>query len=771
MHVPPRRVRAALLAALALTALPAAAQAANRVPVCFGTTTAVAPDTGRAFSVRCNFEFDGPEPPRVEIVDQPDRGTLDLLGGLRVRYEPSAREGTEDSFTFRVTDGASQTAVLTQQIEITGENLAPRCVPLQVVANPPFGVELESPCYDPNAGDAVKPLLHPGTEPQHGTAFVGEEVGYGPDPGYQGPDTFSLKATDGRLTGPPTPMQVSVEPLTPPECDTPPTVPVRPDGVYRFRPLCRDNRGTSFTEHFQFRLVDEPSHGQVDTPGAGTFEYRPHDGYTGPDQFTVMASNLAGESAAPITVSVQVSEDANQAPHCLPFDAVRVRSGETVSLSAFCSDPDPDELETLLDPGPSHGALATGDGFRTYTADDDYTGRDDFALRFSDGRAISAPVPQPVDVVGGGENTLPDCVPLYDRVRYDRTTRFSLGCRDAEDDPVDFTWEQPEHGTVAEVVGGFPFGGTSLVYDPDDGFTGLELVEVTAEDSHGGVVPITHLVDVTAPEAPVCRDRPTAEVRPDRTLTLMPVCEADGAPVAATTVTDPPDHGTLQNHGGGHYTYTPAAGYTGPDSITFKAENAHGNDELVQEIEVTSSANHVPGCMFAGPSPPPWTREGDPVELDVECFDEENDALTLSTVDAPDHGDLGAWDQAEQRVVYTPDAGFVGVDTFTFKANDGRGDSPIVTVHIRVRAADANYAPRCSPAGAGTDPGEPVSFTPVCSDRDGDPVTLSIVEQPEHGAVTGPDGTGAFTYTPDDGFEGTDTVGIRASDGQASSPV
>ncbi|HEV2813268.1 MAG TPA: Ig-like domain-containing protein, partial [Solirubrobacteraceae bacterium] len=47
----------------------------------------------------------------------------------------------------------------------------------------------------------------------------------------------------------------------------------------------------------------------------------------------------------------------------------------------------------------------------------------------------------------------------------------------------------------------------------------------------------------------------------------------------------------------------------------------------------------------------------------------------------------------------------------------------------------------------------------------------SIVEQPEHGAVTGPDGTGAFTYTPDDGFEGTDTVGIRASDGQASSPV
>ncbi len=51
------------------------------------------------------------------------------------------------------------------------------------------------------------------------------------------------------------------------------------------------------------------------------------------------------------------------------------------------------------------------------------------------------------------------------------------------------------------------------------------------------------------------------------------------------------------------------------------------------------------------------------------CADDDDDPLTFEIVDEPDHGTIT--EQNGNRS-HTPDAGYTGPDSFTFRANDGR---------------------------------------------------------------------------------------------------
>ena len=59
--------------------------------------------------------------------------------------------------------------------------------------------------------------------------------------------------------------------------------------------------------------------------------------------------------------------------------------------------------------------------------------------------------------------------------------------------------------------------------------------------------------------------------------------------------------------------------------------------------------------------------------------------MTLSIVDGPSHGSLGAISGG--AVTYTPDAGEFGTDSFTYGANDGAADSDPATVSITITRA------------------------------------------------------------------------------------
>jgi hypothetical protein len=72
--------------------------------------------------------------------------------------------------------------------------------------------------------------------------------------------------------------------------------------------------------------------------------------------------------------------------------------------------------------------------------------------------------------------------------------------------------------------------------------------------------------------------------------------------------------------------------------------------------------------------------------IPLSCTDRDNDADNLSRdiVTPPAHGNLGGIDNNANTVVYTPNANFIGTDTFTFNATDGNSDSAPATITVNV---------------------------------------------------------------------------------------
>jgi hypothetical protein len=68
-------------------------------------------------------------------------------------------------------------------------------------------------------------------------------------------------------------------------------------------------------------------------------------------------------------------------------------------------------------------------------------------------------------------------------------------------------------------------------------------------------------------------------------------------------------------------------------------------------------------------------------------------------VSGPTHGTLSAIDQAAGTVTYTPQAGYSGSDSFSFRSNDGGFDSNAATADLSVDAGPAPPGPSPVPPG------------------------------------------------------------------------
>ena len=165
------------------------------------------------------------------------------------------------------------------------------------------------------------------------------------------------------------------------------------------------------------------------------------------------------------------------------------------------------------------------------------------------------------------------------------------------------------------------------------------------------------------------------------------------------------------------------------------------------------------------------TNEDTALDITLTATDPDGDPLTYSIVDGPTHGTLSG---TPPSVTYTPNANYHGLDSFTFKANDGTVDSNTATISITV--SSVNDAP------VATDDTYVISEDNTLSigvpgvlgndnDVDGDPLTAVLVSGPSHASsfILNPDGS--LSYTPSPNFSGSDSFTYKANDGTADSNV
>ena len=150
----------------------------------------------------------------------------------------------------------------------------------------------------------------------------------------------------------------------------------------------------------------------------------------------------------------------------------------------------------------------------------------------------------------------------------------------------------------------------------------------------------------------------------------------DDGDVLTYSVLTQPTHGTLSGNAPA-LTYTADDGFSGEDSFTYQVgDGTDSSAPATVSITVTKKPNAAPTAknleVEAGfESATPITLSG---------TDDDGDHLTYAVVAEPVHGTLS--DDAP-ALTYTPQAGYSGDDTFTYRVTDGSEDST-ATVELTV---------------------------------------------------------------------------------------
>ena len=210
--------------------------------------------------------------------------------------------------------------------------------------------------------------------------------------------------------------------------------------------------------------------------------------------------------------------------------------------------------------------------------------------------------------------------------------------------------------------------------------------------------------------------------------------------------------------------YTPDVNYNGSDSFVVRVSDGKGGvDTVTVNVDVTA-VNDAPVANAQSVT----TAEDTAKAITLTGSDVDGDSLSYSVVESPLNGILSG---TPPSLTYTPDGNYNGLDSFTFKVNDGTVDSNVAIVSITV--SEENDAPVIT-EGANTtvtmsEDGSPIAFelTLNATDADGDTLTWSILTDAAYGssAVSGTGASKAIGYSPNSDHNGSDSFVVQVTDG------
>ncbi len=245
--------------------------------------------------------------------------------------------------------------------------------------------------------------------------------------------------------------------------------------------------------------------------------------------------------------------------------------------------------------------------------------------------------------------------------------------------------------------------GATLLFDADTGqinydptgvidlqglTTGQSIVDsftyslIDAADQQSNTTTVTIMVTGT-------NDAPTL-------VAEMPFLEPEGSTVVAVLGNDfdidgtidpasfqivgDPVGGTLVVTGDGVILFTPFVDVAGPHRFAYTVADIEGLSSAPLTVDMTVNAKPIATADSGG------TFAGESVMMDVAANDSDADGLDLTSVvivSPPENGQ--ATPQDNGTVLYVPNPGFTGVDSFSYQINDGVGrtsTAAMATIHV-----------------------------------------------------------------------------------------
>ncbi|MHC5797936.1 Ig-like domain-containing protein [Lacisediminihabitans sp. FW035] len=721
----------------------------------------------------------------VSAVTAPANGTAVITGsgvGNTVTYTPAAGFSGSDSFSYTVTDQYGQVKTATVAVVVT-----PKAYNDTIATSTNTPATINVLANDPGTNETAAV----GTAPTHGALSFAANgtVTYTPTTGYSGTDSFTYTQTANGGTSTAT-VNITVTPLAVNDSYTTPvnvSVPVS---------VLANDKGTSITAT---KLTD-PAHGSVTIASNGTGTYVPAAEFTGTDSFTYTLSGTGGSATATVTIvvtptaandsasttsTVAVSGNvltndhgtnrsvavttapthgtvtlnpttgaytytptgtfsgADVFTYTLTADggtatatvsiavaptAVNdtVTTGVNVAVSGNIATNDNGSNKSVaLGTTVAHGTLTlAASGAYTYTPNTNFTGTDSFTYTLTaDGGTSTATV-----------NITVTPLAVDDAYTTPAGTAAALAvlANDKGTNKTAAKLTNPANGTLVLAADG------TGSYTPNAGFSGTDSFTYTLTGDGGSAV-----ATVTITVSPVAvADTLSTPVNTAATGNLLTNDLGTGKSAA---VTSGASHGSfVLNSSTGAYTYTPTAGYSGPDSVSYTLTAAGGSSSSILTISVTPKATDDSATTNANTA---ITIPGATL-----VANDGGSGLTITSVSAAVNGTI-AFNGGNPT--FTPTTGFSGTASYQYNATDsaGKTSAAIVTITVLPIAAADSITTNANTAVT--------SSTLVANDA-GTGLTVTAVSTPVNGSVILNGGSPIFT--PATGFSGVGSYSYTATD-------
>ena len=726
-------------------------------------------------------------------VTSPDFGQLILNSDGSFSYTPDDDFTGEDNFRYQVTDpeGAASTALVT--ITVAGSNTAPLAI------NDSYGTAVNTtlvvdgnalPGVLANDSDAdddplrLQPSLIDNVD--NGTLTIAADgfFTYIPNGNFSGTDSFVYAIEDGRGGTAQAGVTITVGAAnTPPQAvsdiySTDKNTPLTAGGNELPGVLANDTDVDNDPLVLQLPLIDDVDNGQLSIDDNGFFTYIPNVDFSGTDTFVYTVSDGRGGTAqASVSILVDVTNTAplaNSDSYETPEKTTLIVDGNALpGVLENDTDAENDSLRVSgLIEDVDNGILTLAEeGFFTYTPNEGFFGSDSFIYAVEDGRGGTA---QASVLIAVSEVNFPplavddnfildeDEVIILDLLANDSdedgdalTITDILGDgSDPISDPSGIMAWSTSHGKVF-------LEGDVLSYTPNPDYNGIDSFSYFIDDGHDQIASaIVTLTINPVNDAPIAEpDEFGVDIGVNINLDVLANdSDSEGDSLTITQVVA--GSGNVTILADNTLDYVLPASETG-DTFSYQIEDGNGG---IGSAQVTITLNNQP----------PFTQDdsyrlAQDTALIVDNSTEgllandsdlDGDTLTVITTPLVDVGNGILALAGDGTFTYTPNSGFVGIDSFEYKLSDGTYEvSALVELEVRAK-------PLAKPDHYHLQPNTSINITnitdiPLANDLDADGKNDTLTYQDKladvENGVLSINSDSSFSYTPNTNFTGTDS--------------
>ncbi|WP_238944420.1 Ig-like domain-containing protein [Sandaracinomonas limnophila] len=512
-------------------------------------------------------------------------------------------------------------------------------------------------------------------------------------------------------------------------------------------------------------IVTQPAHGTVTVNPDGTLTYTPAAGFTGTDVLTYQVCDNSVNPAVCKTATVTYTvQPATAAPTTTAADdASTTNSNSPVSGNVLANDgsTNPNAVLTVAPQNttiPGKGTIVmNADGSFTFTPTGGFVGTVDIPYTVCDNANPANCSTATLHIVVEPAPTV--IAPDFNNGLINKPIAGSLATNDV-------VAGGGTYGTPVAATSN-PTGATFTV-NPDGSysFTGTQPGVYTynvpvcpaGQTTNCPLSPVTiTVVDPTAANVAPAVNPDIATVKSGSSVTTNvlanDVCENPNCTLSNPTIVTQPAHGTVTVNPDGTLTYTPAAGFTGTDVLTYQVCDNSVNPAVCKSTTVTYTVQPATAAPTTTAADDAASTKGNvPATGNVLRNDASTDPNAVLTVTPqsttiPGKGTIVM--NADGSYTFTPAPGFTGTVNipYTVCDNANPANCSTATLHVVVEppvdlvgdinATNINVPVNGNVSTNDSAPGSVVYGTPVASANNPSGATLTM----------NPDGTYSFTAT------------------------